>query len=121
MRLRSALRCLAALTLAVIGTGRADAHAVLQSSVPQSGETVASGKLHLELRFNSRIDHARSRLTLVRPDHTEATVPPDTAAGPEWLAGNVDLPAGRYTVRWQVLAVDGHITRGSVGFTVRGR
>jgi hypothetical protein len=27
---------------------------------------------------------------------------------------------GAYVVRWQVLAIDGHITRGDVPFTVTG-
>ena len=30
------------------------------------------------------------------------------------------LAAGRYTLRWQVLAIDGHITRGDIPFTVTG-
>jgi len=32
----------------------------------------------------------------------------------------VGLMPGAYTIRWQVLAPDGHITRGEVHFTVRG-
>ena len=32
---------------------------------------------------------------------------------------NLETP-GAYVVRWQVLAVDGHITRGDVPFTVMG-
>jgi len=28
------------------------------------------------------------------------------------------LAPGKYTLRWQALAVDGHITRGEVPFTV---
>ena len=32
---------------------------------------------------------------------------------------NLETP-GAYVVRWQVLAVDGHITRGDVPFTVTG-
>ena len=30
------------------------------------------------------------------------------------------LQPGAYTLRWQVLAIDGHITRGDVPFTVEG-
>jgi len=30
-----------------------------------------------------------------------------------------DLKPGEYQLRWQVLAVDGHITRGEIPFTVR--
>jgi methionine-rich copper-binding protein CopC len=31
------------------------------------------------------------------------------------------IASGIYVVRWQVLAVDGHITRGDVPFTVTGQ
>jgi methionine-rich copper-binding protein CopC len=34
------------------------------------------------------------------------------------LEANVTLAPGAYTLHWQVLAVDGHITRGNVPFTV---
>jgi methionine-rich copper-binding protein CopC len=37
------------------------------------------------------------------------------------LLARADLSPGAYSVRWQVLAVDGHITRGEVPFTVRDR
>jgi methionine-rich copper-binding protein CopC len=35
--------------------------------------------------------------------------------GPECAA---DLAAGGYVLRWQVLAIDGHITRGDIPFAV---
>jgi copper resistance protein C len=31
------------------------------------------------------------------------------------------MAPGSYSVRWQVLAIDGHITRGDVPFTVTGQ
>jgi methionine-rich copper-binding protein CopC len=34
------------------------------------------------------------------------------------LHATAHLAPGNYTIRWQVLAVDGHITRGDVPFTV---
>ena len=36
------------------------------------------------------------------------------------LAASATLTPGAYVMRWQVLAVDGHITRGDVPFTVQG-
>ena len=73
------------------------------------------------LSYNSRIDAARSRLLLIRPDKTETVLPvgPDSAANV--LTATATLAAGAYTLRWQVLAVDGHITRGDLPFTVTGR
>jgi methionine-rich copper-binding protein CopC len=41
--------------------------------------------------------------------------------GPDdMLSARAVLARGRATVRWQVLALDGHITRGDVPFTVAG-
>ena len=94
------------------------AHAILEDSQPRSGATIAPGAISMRLRFNSRIDRARSRLTLTRPDKSRATLAlaPDTA--PEIIATQADLTPGAYVLRWQVLAVDGHITRGDIPFTL---
>jgi methionine-rich copper-binding protein CopC len=34
------------------------------------------------------------------------------------LSTAADLAPGQYTLRWQALALDGHITRGDLPFTV---
>jgi methionine-rich copper-binding protein CopC len=103
----------------------AEAHAILLESRPAPGGTVDAGRIDLWLRFNSRIDAARSRLTLTRPDHRQVvlptSVPAATTGTDDVLAASAELPPGAYTLRWQVLAIDGHITRGDIGFTVRGR
>lgn len=96
----------------------AQAHAILEESQPPIGGSVAAGKLTLWLRYNSRIDRARSRLTLTRPDHTQVVLPIDPDGPPDIMTARTELAPGVYSVRWQVLAVDGHITRGDVPFTV---
>ena len=96
----------------------AQAHAILMDSRPPAGGSVPAGAAKLRFRFNSRIDHARSRLTLIRPGHGDTTLQIDPGTEDEVLTSHVDLPPGPCTVRWQVLAVDGHITRGDVPFTV---
>jgi methionine-rich copper-binding protein CopC len=46
----------------------------------------------------------------------------DSAGPPDVIDTTAELnTSGAYVVRWQVLAVDGHITRGDVPFTVTGR
>ncbi len=98
--------------------GIASAHAILLESQPAAHGSAAPGVTPVLLRFNSRIDHARSRLVLRRaPADTPVPILPDSPA--DSLAARIDLPPGEYTLRWQVLAVDGHITRGDVPFTIR--
>ena len=103
--------------LALLAPPPALAHAILMESAPAIGATIPPGPTHIALRYNSRIDQGRSRLELRTPGasptllHLEPS-PDDT------LVTNTPLTPGDYTVRWQVLAVDGHITRGDVPITV---
>ena len=95
------------------------AHAILVESTPAIGATVAPGPIALRLRYNSRIDRARSRLTLIRADRSTAIIPISDEGSDDVLRAAVTLAPGSYTIRWQVLAVDGHITRGDVPIVVR--
>ncbi|HLY57677.1 MAG TPA: copper resistance CopC family protein [Stellaceae bacterium] len=115
------LRWLLPMLVIVLGppaAAPAAAHAILVESTPAVDSTVAGPSVAFSLRYNSRIDKARSRLTLTAPDKSETvlTISPD---GPEdILASEAELTPGAYRLRWQVLAIDGHITRGDVRFTV---
>lgn len=107
-----------ALLAAVMLPALAQAHAILEESAPPAGASVAPGPLDLRLRYNSRIDRGRSRLTLIRADRTKETVPITPGGSPDIISAHLNLPVGAYIIRWQVLAVDGHITRGDVPITV---
>lgn len=100
--------------------GVANAHAILLDSQPAARATVPPGPTSIVLRFNSRVDHARSRLAL-RTGGAETAFPIDPASVADGLAASATLAPGDYVMRWQVLAVDGHITRGDIPFTVRAR
>jgi methionine-rich copper-binding protein CopC len=110
---------LAALLL-MVAAGPARAHAILESSQPPADGQVPAGSVAMQFRYNSRIDRARSKLVLTRPDqsHTNLAIDPD--GPPDMLATHASLTPGDYVVRWQVLAVDGHITRSDVPFSVTG-
>jgi len=115
---RVVLFCLAPVMFFLVVVSTA-AHAVLLESTPALKGTVAGPDVPLKLRFNVRIDAARSRLTLVDPDGSSQTLeiagqdPPDTIS-----AQAKGLHPGAYRLRWQVLASDGPITRGAIPFTV---
>jgi methionine-rich copper-binding protein CopC len=55
----------------------------------------------------------------VRADGTATTLELSDTPGPDTLAATIgELEPGSYRLRWQVLAIDGHITRGDIPFTV---
>jgi methionine-rich copper-binding protein CopC len=116
-RLTPALVLLPALLATPVSA--AVAHAVLIDSAPAPEGHVPAGALAIKFRYNSRIDAPRSKLTLVRADGT-ATRLGSHGEGPDLLEASVSLTPGAYTLRWQVLAIDGHVTRGDVPFTVDG-
>jgi copper resistance protein C len=113
----SRLRFLAVLAAIFVPTF-AWAHAILEDSTPAAGGSIHAGSIDVRLRYNSRVDRSRSRLTLTRPDHTQAPVAISPDGPPDIMTTHLDLRPGDYVLRWQVLAVDGHITRGDVPFTV---
>jgi methionine-rich copper-binding protein CopC len=111
---RLALIALTALPLAQ----PAIAHAILIDSTPAPLGHVPAGRLDLVFRYNSRIDAGRSKLTLKRPDQTTTRLTIQRAPSPDLLKSSLDLTPGDYVASWQVLATDGHVTRGTVPFTV---
>lgn len=100
-----------------LASTHAMAHAILVQSTPADQASLPAGEQTLQLRYNSKIDHALSRLTLAGTNaQMTLTLLPDTPA--DTLAAKADLTPGTYVIHWQVLATDGHMTRGDVHFTV---
>ena len=94
-----------ALTLSLLA-GAAQAHAILLSFKIDGQDVV--------LQYNDRIDVNRSRLTVLNADGSVAKKL-DGFGGdePAKLRAHInELPPGSYVLRWEVLSVDGHISRG---------
>jgi methionine-rich copper-binding protein CopC len=100
-------------------TASAIAHAVLLESSPALKSSVPGPDVPLKLRFNVRIDAIRSRLTLVDVDGESQTLEIGKQDPPNTISAEAKgLRPGAYRLRWQVLASDGHITRGEIPFNV---
>ncbi len=95
------------------------AHAHLMASEPAANATVQGTDVAIELRYNSRVDGHHSVITLVRPDNQTQTLALDRQSAAMNLNAHVTLRPGHYTIRWQALSTDGHLTRGEIPFTVR--
>jgi len=103
-----------------LSPGIVNAHAIVVAAQPAMNSTVGRGELEIRLDFNTQVDSKRSRLSLQRPDGSEVVIElaPDPPAGV--LTGRAQATvSGRWKLRWQVLSLDGHITRGEVRFSVR--
>jgi methionine-rich copper-binding protein CopC len=97
----------------------AAAHAVLLESNPPLKSAVLGPDVPIKLRFNVRIDALRSRLTLIHPDGSAQGLEISRQTPADTLSAEANgLAAGAYCLRWQVLASDGHITRGEIPFNV---
>ena len=94
------------------------AHAILVDSTPAPNGHVPAGALAITFRSNSRIDVSRSKLTLTAPDGGQTRLAATDGPAPALLQAATTVQPGAYTLKWQVLATDGHITRGSVPFIV---
>jgi copper resistance protein C len=111
--------CLFAVVATFLMARSAMAHAILLESSPSINSTVAGPNTPIKLRFNVRIDATRSRLTLVKPDASTQSLAITKDAPVDTLASQAQgLNPGEYRIRWQVLASDGHITRGEIPFQV---
>jgi copper resistance protein C len=96
------------------------AHAVLVESQPGVNSTVSGPEVAVLLKYSSRVDMEHSTLTLLDPDGKVEKVAIDSESSPGVLSAKLTgLVKGAYVLRWQVLAMDGHITRGKVPFQVK--
>jgi len=112
------LAALAASVWVVFAASPTLAHAIIVEAAPQVGAVLHVGAVDVQLRFNSRIDRQRSRLKLLDTLGKETVVNIDDNTPADVITAHIpSLAPGDYRLRWQVLALDGHITRGDIPFT----
>jgi len=114
------------LGLAVIGVllllgGIMEGHAILKETRPVANSKVVGPDVPIMLKYNVRIDAKLSKLQLLNPDTSVSELTIEAQSSPDTLNSKATgLKPGAYRIRWQVLAPDGHITRGEIPFTVTG-
>lgn len=114
-----ATTCVLATLILFVNVHVAAAHAVLLEASPAASSSVKGPDVPIRLRFNVRVEAGRSRLSLLMPDKSVKPLAIGEQPSPDVLTTQgAGLAPGEYRIRWQVLASDGHITRGEVPFTV---
>ena len=111
---------IAGLAVLLAGGRFAEGHAILKESLPAPNATVGGPDVPILLKYNSRVDALRSKVQLLRPDNSVTDLPLEKQTAPDTLTAKATgLAPGEYKIQWQVLAPDGHITRGIVPFAVK--
>lgn len=119
-RLVALVAVMAALLLGP-GAAPASAHAYLERSSPADGEILLRAPKELKLWFTEPLAGQVSTVKLL--DSAGQPVPGTTQSvgGDSLLLLTLgSLPPDSYTVQWQVLSVDTHMTKGSMTFTIQG-
>jgi methionine-rich copper-binding protein CopC len=125
-RRRSAIRPLIAafgVLLCLGAGGQALAHAKLVAARPAEGQTATPPPSELKLKFSEAVEVKFAQVTVIGPDSKAvktgalALDPSDETTLIVPLAA--PLADGRYMVSWQVVAADGHKTKGSYRFEVK--
>jgi copper resistance protein C len=96
------------------------AHAVLVKSTPVANSTVQGPTVAIAIQYNSRVDGKRSTFLVADGSGESKALAIEPQSAPDTLTAHVSqLRPGKYDLNWQVLAVDGHITRGKIPFEVK--
>ena len=113
--------CIGLLVLAAL-PACVEAHAVLVRSAPEARASVRVPPRRAQLWFSERLEPAYATLSVwseagAPADAGDAAVDTDDPTVLSVSAPN--LVPGRYTVRYRVLSVDGHVVESSFTFTVK--
>ncbi|HEY8450263.1 MAG TPA: copper resistance protein CopC [Bacillota bacterium] len=122
---QAAFRAIAALVTVALGMASlaaiVAAHAYVAESEPAEGAVVEPGLEVVRVAFTEPIETGLSRLRVIGPTGEEVSGQQEAISDRELrLALDQPLPAGEYRIAWEVLAKDGHVTEGTITFTVRG-
>lgn len=98
---------------------QAEAHAVVVEATPKDRATLPAAPPEIVLRFNATLEKKLVHLKLERAEGSSQTLV-DRAPEPAIVRCTVppDLAPGAYTLKYKVLATDGHATQGVLRFSV---
>ena len=101
--------------------GAAAAHSRPDATVPEDGEVAAEAPAVIAISFDKPMRVTWIELTDAGGNAFALKRTDEMAPVTRFEAAPPPLPAGRYTVEWRGLSVDGHPMRGRFSFEVRPR
>lgn len=118
--MKSWSRVLLALTVLMLcAGGRVGAHAYVDRSIPSDGSEIAQPPKDIRVWFTEPLETRFSTLKLVDAQGKPVSGTRQVAEGDFVLSLQIpSLSDGVYTVQWQVLSKDTHVTDGTITFAV---
>jgi methionine-rich copper-binding protein CopC len=107
-----------ALLLVLLAAAPALAHAELDTAVPEDGAELETAPTVVRLTFTAGLDASKSRFTLEGPAGDVGTGKAAKDGSKVMTLEDLTLAPGDYGIAWTAVAEDGHIERGTLGFTV---
>ncbi|MCL6601742.1 MAG: CopD family protein [Paenibacillus sp.] len=94
------------------------AHAKVQQSIPVANAKLQNSPTEVKIQYSEGFNADLSKITV--QDDTGKQITGKLSTGPDrWLIYQIPtLPGGTYTVKYQVLSEDTHVSEGSFKFTV---
>jgi copper transport protein len=116
---RMALAAMLAVSLSLLFSGPAAAHAELVNTTPANGAQLTKPPTEIEMTFTESVNLLPNGIRLV--DGAGAVVPtpdPTVAGGTVLWPMPTDLPEGAYVVTFRVVSADGHPISGAFSFGI---
>lgn len=108
---------LLSLTLLLVASGPASAHASLVGSDPEDGAILAAAPAAITLTFNENIGNP-AYVTVTAPDGSKVDLGNVRAVDNRVTATVADVDQkGRYTAAFRVVSADGHPVEGTIHYT----
>jgi methionine-rich copper-binding protein CopC len=120
------LTALATVVLAApaILTATSRFHLKLDKSEPADKSTIAQAPAELKLWFSAKVDLKLTKVALKHGTDSVALgalTTTDSAKAPLVAKVLKPVPPGAYTVEWRTMGADGHVVKGTFGFTLQQR
>jgi copper transport protein len=106
---------------ALVPAASASAHAMLMRAAPRASQALSAAPGGVALRFDEPVSVPRNAVRVIGADNRDVATDIPVSGMAAVVRARVPrrLAAGKYTVRWHVVADDGHPVSGSYRFKVR--
>ena len=110
----------AAVGIAVLSAAHAPFHLRLLRSAPDANAAIAAAPESIRLWFSQTPELAVTTVKVTGPGTAVVALAPLTRGDSSLVVAPVKgkMAAGSYTVSWRTMAKDGHVARGTFGFTI---